>query len=204
MDVTFSKQWIHFRRSDLCPPTSTILHRAVTSLFFSRPTPVLPKDDVLQIERIFDDACGWHSNSEHVLFCGEITGRGYSFDTIQITEERRGTSREEIAFDFHSLFRWIGQLIFSSSIVALFYSRITPKTFDGFDVGRFKGCHCFIVDWSNKCRVFVLDERGEENGRLESNAVVRLAPTSFCLSPYFIVSVSMARVIICIAMNMFW
>ena len=25
MDVTFSKQWIHFRRSDRCPPTSTIL-----------------------------------------------------------------------------------------------------------------------------------------------------------------------------------
>ena len=25
MDVTFSKQWIHFLRSDLCPPTSTIL-----------------------------------------------------------------------------------------------------------------------------------------------------------------------------------
>ena len=25
MEVTFSKQWIHFRRSDLCPPTSTIL-----------------------------------------------------------------------------------------------------------------------------------------------------------------------------------
>lgn len=25
MDVTFSKQCIHFRRSDLCPPTSTIL-----------------------------------------------------------------------------------------------------------------------------------------------------------------------------------
>lgn len=27
MDVTFSKQWIHFLRSDLCPPTSTILGR---------------------------------------------------------------------------------------------------------------------------------------------------------------------------------
>lgn len=25
MEVTFSKQWIHFLRSDLCPPTSTIL-----------------------------------------------------------------------------------------------------------------------------------------------------------------------------------
>lgn len=25
MDVTFSKQWIHFLRSDLWPPTSTIL-----------------------------------------------------------------------------------------------------------------------------------------------------------------------------------
>lgn len=25
MDVTFSKQWIHFLRSDRCPPTSTIL-----------------------------------------------------------------------------------------------------------------------------------------------------------------------------------
>ena len=25
MEVTFSKQWIHFRRSDRCPPTSTIL-----------------------------------------------------------------------------------------------------------------------------------------------------------------------------------
>lgn len=28
MDVTFSKQCIHFRRSDLCPPTSTILEGA--------------------------------------------------------------------------------------------------------------------------------------------------------------------------------
>lgn len=27
MDVTFSKQWIHFLRSDRCPPTSTILRR---------------------------------------------------------------------------------------------------------------------------------------------------------------------------------
>lgn len=27
MEVTFSKQWIHFRRSDRCPPTSTILKR---------------------------------------------------------------------------------------------------------------------------------------------------------------------------------
>lgn len=26
MDVTFSKQWIHFLRSDRCPPTSTILN----------------------------------------------------------------------------------------------------------------------------------------------------------------------------------
>lgn len=25
IEVTFSKQWIHFLRSDLCPPTSTIL-----------------------------------------------------------------------------------------------------------------------------------------------------------------------------------
>ena len=24
MDVTFSKQWIHFLRSDRCPPTTTI------------------------------------------------------------------------------------------------------------------------------------------------------------------------------------
>lgn len=28
MDVTLAKQWIHFRRSDRCPPTSTILHTA--------------------------------------------------------------------------------------------------------------------------------------------------------------------------------
>ena len=27
MDVTFSKQWIHLRRSDLWPPTSTMLNR---------------------------------------------------------------------------------------------------------------------------------------------------------------------------------
>lgn len=25
IEVTLSKQWIHFLRSDLCPPTSTIL-----------------------------------------------------------------------------------------------------------------------------------------------------------------------------------
>lgn len=27
MEVTFSKQWIHFLRSERCPPTSTILGR---------------------------------------------------------------------------------------------------------------------------------------------------------------------------------
>ena len=29
IDVTFSKQWIHFLRSDLWPPTSTILQKGV-------------------------------------------------------------------------------------------------------------------------------------------------------------------------------
>ena len=29
MEVTFSKQWIHFRRSDLWPPTSTILNNQI-------------------------------------------------------------------------------------------------------------------------------------------------------------------------------
>ena len=32
MEVTFSKQWIHFRRSDRWPPTSTILKRTESRL----------------------------------------------------------------------------------------------------------------------------------------------------------------------------
>lgn len=32
IDVTFSKQWIHFLRSDLCPPTSTILRQRWQSM----------------------------------------------------------------------------------------------------------------------------------------------------------------------------
>ena len=98
IEVTFSKQWIHFRRSDLCPPTSTILQRerdTNTCREMLRWTcgECSPKDDILQIERILDDTRRRHTDSKNILLGGQITWYRNSIDTIQIARRENRACR---------------------------------------------------------------------------------------------------------------
>lgn len=123
-EVTFSKQWIHFRRSDFWPPTSTILmawkenkgrFSTVCTVLKDRnssrpqypiskqhwkyncPHEVLqmsvwalsPQCDGLDSEGVVVDASSGESNSQHVLFCGDIVQGGDSVKIVHVAEAQK-------------------------------------------------------------------------------------------------------------------
>lgn len=79
MDVTFSKQWIHFLRSLRCPPTSNILSTCVSNKScFSRGC-----EDALNAELAHREARlvytrRFRSGAEHVGFIGNVIRLCYS------------------------------------------------------------------------------------------------------------------------------
>jgi hypothetical protein len=45
----------------------------------------LPEDDVFQVEWIFYDASGGHSNTKHILLCWHERGHGDTLNVRQVT-----------------------------------------------------------------------------------------------------------------------
>lgn len=48
---------------------------------------ISPEYDTLQVKRVFNDACGWDSNPQHVLLGGQIGWVGDSVQRVQVTTE---------------------------------------------------------------------------------------------------------------------
>lgn len=102
IQVTPSKQWIHFFLSDLCPPTSNILqgnrsrlcyglaiqcrgkpHWSVSSAPLFRNSPEV---QVFEAELGLNDTGGLHSWSQHILLSGNVAWLDQSLQVVQVTE----------------------------------------------------------------------------------------------------------------------
>lgn len=99
MEVTFSKQWIHFRLSDFWPPTSTILQKqevlnykmghSQSSIFSPPYNYLLPEYDCLEVKDVLNDACGWNSDSQNILNSWQVKGCRYSVKVIEVTSKQK-------------------------------------------------------------------------------------------------------------------
>lgn len=83
MDVTFSKQWIHFLRSLRWPPTSnmlgTVSRRHTTLTRLSR----ILYTQLSHCEPGLIDTCSLGSSPEHVCLCRGIFGSAYPVRFIE-------------------------------------------------------------------------------------------------------------------------
>lgn len=46
-----------------------------------------PEYDTLQVEWVFDNACGWDSNPQHILLGGKVGRLSDPIQGVQVTEE---------------------------------------------------------------------------------------------------------------------
>ena len=114
------------------------------------------------------------------------------------------------------LFSWISKLVLSSSIVTFLDASIIPQVFDCFHIWRLEWRHCFKVHAANQLRVFLKEiwsyfilfkliwnqqifKKHATNWLFKNKLLTELFE-----SPYWIFSRSIALIIDCIAMKMFW
>lgn len=91
MEVTLSKQWIHFLLSERWPPTSTILTTTpVTHVLglqdlsrFPYSVDELPEDYFGKVEGVFYDARSGDPDPQHVLQGGHV---GHGRDSVQVVQ----------------------------------------------------------------------------------------------------------------------
>ena len=117
--VTPSKQWIHFFRSDRCPPTSYILDsvsRGISDL-------KLLECELPAFELCLDDSRSFDPSVKNILLGWFVVGVAQSLDFIQVTW---GWIIFYLNYK-NKLFRGVVQLIFPSSSVTLSDSPIIPK-----------------------------------------------------------------------------